>query len=133
MHLDERPISILIFDRGIDKIVIIDDITADKFPKNIKEKWKWLTNDNLPYTYEFKLKYNSKSYLCKILGIEESSVPEYYPIKVPIYTQIRKHKKKRINKKWRKKYKYKQDYVWTKGLKLQFVSDGTYEFVKGDE
>ena len=44
--------------------------------------------------------------------------------------QTRKHKKKRINKKWIKRYGYKQILVDCKGWKLKTHTDETYEFVK---
>lgn len=44
--------------------------------------------------------------------------------------QAKKHKKKRINKKWIKRYGYKQKWFNSKGWKLKSYKDGTAEFVK---
>lgn len=44
--------------------------------------------------------------------------------------QARKHRKKRINKKWLKKYGYKQQLVKSKGWRISCHPDGTFEFIK---
>lgn len=71
----------------------------------------------------------------KIFGIDESKMPDSYDMKVPYRLPCRRHKKKRINKKWTKKYG--QNYVITykivKGWKLNNHTDGTFEFVKDGE
>lgn len=46
------------------------------------------------------------------------------------YVQVRKHKKKRINKKWAKRYGYKCVTKTTKGWKLKTYTDGSFEFIK---
>ena len=46
------------------------------------------------------------------------------------FVQARKHRKKRINKKWLKKYGYKQIAVTSNGWILKTYTDWTYEFVK---
>ena len=57
-----------------------------------------------------------------------------YPIKIiqehEQGEQKRKHKKKRINKKWAKRYGYKCVTKTTKGWKLKTYKDGSFEFVK---
>lgn len=71
----------------------------------------------------------------KIFGIDESKIPDSYDMKVTYPLPCRRHKKKRINKKWIKKYG--QNYVITckivKGWKLNNYTDGTFEFVKDGE
>ena len=42
----------------------------------------------------------------------------------------RKHKKKRINKKWAKRYGFKCVTKTTKGWKLKTYRDGSFEFIK---
>lgn len=49
--------------------------------------------------------------LSKLIG----KMPDKYDIDYSIYVQVRKHKKKRINKKWAKRYGYK---CVTKPLKV---------------
>ena len=49
---------------------------------------------------------------------------------VDSYVQARKHKKKRINKKWAKRYGYKCVTKTIKGWKLKTYTDGSFEFIK---
>ena len=59
--------------------------------------------------------------------------PEKFDIEYPKIVQARKHRKKRINKKWLKKYGYKQVKVCSKGWKIRtYADDGTWEFVKDE-
>lgn len=53
-----------------------------------------------------------------------------FDITYPIMIQARRHKKKRINKKWQKRYGYKQVMVTSKDWKLSEYDSGTYEFIK---
>lgn len=48
-----------------------------------------------------------KETLFKVLGVDISKTPDAYKIQVTKPVQRRKHKKKRINKKWLKKYGYR--------------------------
>ena len=82
--------------------------------------------------------------LTSLIGIDVANAPDKYNFQIiirryaatmnPIRTlkikQARKHKKKRINKKWIKRYGYKQILVDSKGWKLKTHTDGYYEFVK---
>ena len=70
--------------------------------------------------------------LYKAFGIDPLQFPDAYDIKIIKFIQIRRHKKKRINKKWNKKYgiKYRSAAVTAKGWKLKTYQDGTFEFVK---
>ena len=62
-----------------------------------------------------------------------SEFPEKYDIEYTTIVQARKHRKKRINKKWLKKYGYKQVKVRSKGWKIRrYADDGTWEFVKDE-
>ena len=71
--------------------------------------------------------------LCKILGLDEAKMPDKYDIQVSKVVQCRRHKKKRINKKWAKKYGYKQTHVIMKGWKMHSNRNGEIEFVKDGE
>lgn len=64
--------------------------------------------------------------LSKLVG----KIPDEYDIDYSIYVQARKHKKKRINKKWAKRYGYKCVTKTAKGWKLKTYTDGSFEFVK---
>lgn len=62
-----------------------------------------------------------------------SEFPEMFDIEYTKIVQARKHRKKRINKKWLKKYGYKQVKVRSKGWKIRtYADDGTWEFVKDE-
>lgn len=66
----------------------------------------------------------------KILGLDIAQMPDSYNIKYIKIVQVRKHKKKRINKKWLKRYGYKKVIVNSKGWNMKTYTDGTVEFVK---
>lgn len=66
----------------------------------------------------------------KILGLDITQMPDSYDIQYVKIVQARKHKKKRINKKWLKRYGYKKVIVNSKGWNVKTHTDGTVEFVK---
>ncbi|WP_288682264.1 hypothetical protein [uncultured Eubacterium sp.] len=66
----------------------------------------------------------------KILGLDVAQMPDPYDIQYVKIVQARKHKKKRINKKWLKRYGYKKVIVNSKGWNVKTYADGTVEFVK---
>lgn len=83
--------------------------------------------------YEGSLEYNIEQDLDiigNIFGIDMSKKPDAYDIVYSYAVQVRKHKKKRINKKWAKKYGYKIVHKISKGWVLAYHEDGTFEFVK---
>ena len=65
-----------------------------------------------------------------VLGVGTGKMPDAYDIKYIKFVQARKHKKRRINKKWLKQYGYKQIIVESKGWKVKTDTDGNIEFVK---
>lgn len=74
-----------------------------------------------------------KMVLFKALGFDMSKTPDAYKISVTKPVQRRKHKKKRINKKWLKKYGYETLVDLRDGWHIKLYTDGYYEFVKGRE
>lgn len=60
-----------------------------------------------------------------LLGVDVSKMPDSYDVKFLKVVQVRKHKKRRINKKWAKRYGYKTITVTSKGWKIHSGSDGT--------
>ena len=66
----------------------------------------------------------------KILGIDIANMPDAYDIQFIKFVQARKHKKRRINKKWLKRYGYKQITVESKGWKMKTDTNGNVEFIK---
>lgn len=68
--------------------------------------------------------------LFKALGVDTSNVPDVYSILLTKPIQRRRHKKKRINKKWLKKYGYKLLVDYKDDWRIKPYIDGVYEFVK---
>lgn len=68
--------------------------------------------------------------LYKIFGVDKANAPDAYDIQYIKFVQARKHKKRRINKKWLKRYGYKQMIVDSKGWKIKSNTDGSVEFIK---
>lgn len=66
----------------------------------------------------------------KILGLDIAQTPDFYDVQYVKIVQPRKHKEKRINKKWLKRYGYKTVIVNSEGLDVKTHTDGTVEFVK---
>lgn len=66
----------------------------------------------------------------RILGIDTANMPDAYDIQYIKFVQARKHKKRRINKKWLKRYGYKQMIVDSKGWKIKRDANGSVEFIK---
>ena len=79
------------------------------------------------------LKSMTKDKLIDIIRCLESNLRnahETNDIQYVKVVQARKHKKKRINKKWLKRYGYKKVIVNSKGWNVKTHTDGTVEFVK---
>ena len=68
-----------------------------------------------------------------LLGIDVSHFPDKYAISTVHFVQARKHKKRRINKKWAKRYGYRQVIKKSKGWEIHMGTDGGFEFVKEEE
>ena len=100
------------------------------------------TNGSLEYVSSFSVEINgdypikefrdikvSVSYDPNWLG--DTLYPgDKYDVEYLVPEQVRKHKKKRINKKWRKRYGYTYKLKKTKGWEVEFDSNGTIRFVK---
>ena len=69
--------------------------------------------------------------LHKLMGFDVAKMPDAYNVEYFKPVQIRKHKKKRINKKWAKKYGYTMQLAIVKGWRVEtHGADGYFEFVK---
>lgn len=100
--------------------------SAQKDAKNIL-----FSNYNPSYTITFDIdKPINTEELYKILSVDTSNAPDAYDIQYVIIVQVRKHKKRRINKKWAKRYGYKQAVVGSKGWNIKNNTDGSIEIVK---
>ena len=87
----------------------------------------WIRKDasiTMDFTTDEKVDIN------KILGLDITQMPDSYDIQYIKIIQARKHKKKRINKKWLKRYGYKKVIVNSEGWNVKTHTDGTVEFVK---
>ena len=85
------------------------------------------------HTYEFTFNADKPidtEEFYKILGIDIANMPDAYDVQFIKLVQARKHKKRRINKKWLKRYGYKQMIVESKGWKMKTDTDGNVEFIK---
>ena len=89
------------------------------------------TCDEPSYTMTFNAdKPIDKEEFYKILGVDIAKTPDAYDIQFIKFVQARKHKKRRINKKWLKRYGYKQMIVESKGWKMKTDTNGNVEFIK---
>lgn len=114
---------------GIKEVEIIDEFA----PSTIEEDAiKYLNNISLN---EITFELNEPSFSYDLLEQITTFRPDFYTIEYTKYVQARKHKKKRISKKWLKRYGYKPVQVRTEGWKMRTYEDGSFEFVKsmGDE
>ena len=66
----------------------------------------------------------------QLFGIDKATKPDAYDISFLKYVQCRKHKQKRINKKYAKKYGYKTIVAKSKGWQINTYADSTFEFKK---
>ena len=89
----------------------------------IKHIGKSITN---PMSLTIECDNINNDILSKLTG----KVPDKYDIALDVLVQRRKHKKKRINKKWAKRYGFKCVTKTTKGWKLKTYRDGSFEFIK---
>lgn len=72
--------------------------------------------------------------LHKILEMDTSAKPDSYSFQLYVMVQARKHKKKRINKKWLKRYGYKPTVVKSDNWNIrEDIENGRYDFVKNIE
>lgn len=68
--------------------------------------------------------------LSSILGLDTVDFPDKYDIEFNVLVQKRRHKNKRINKKWAKMYGYEIVNQKSKGWHISSNSDGSIEFLK---
>lgn len=112
---------------NVDEIALTSSTTEEAdILGNIKNIKKGETTLSFTGTIE-------KETLFKVLGVDISKTPDAYKIQVTKPVQRRKHKKKRINKKWLKKYGYKILEDFRDGWHIKSYADGHYEFVKGED
>lgn len=120
-----------------EKLGQVDDVKSIDFTINQKDTIDRYGNlidreENRTCTFDMVEPMDTDK-LYKVLGIDKSIMPDKYDIQVLKVVQCRKHKKKRINKKWEKKYGYKQTYITMKGWKMRSNCNGEVEFTKDGE
>ena len=120
-----------------EKLGHIDNVKSIDFTINQKDtvdRYSNLINQEESRTCTFDMVEPMDSdKLYKVLGIDDTSIPDKYDIQVSKVVQCRRHKKKRINKKWKKKYGYRQTCVTMKGWKIRSNCNGEVEFIKDGE
>lgn len=79
---------------------------------------------------EFTLEINDAEINTGIFGIDEATFPDMWDLQYIKVVQARRHKKKRINKKWLKRYGVISIPVESKGWEVTNYSDGSVEFTK---
>lgn len=115
---------------NIKDIEIIDDFV----PSTIEEYAIKYVNGLSPN--EFAFEFNNSQVNYDLINQMFSPRPDSYTIVYTKYVQARKHKKRRINKKWLKRYGLKPIQVESNGWKIRDThEDGSFELVKsmGDE
>lgn len=115
---------------GIQDVTITSEFKTD-YARDKNGDKVLLYKHDLTYEMTFNAdKEIDKEEFYKIFGIDTGKMPDAYTIQYIKSVQARKHKKKRINKKWLKRYGYKQMIVESKGWKLKSDTDGNVKFVK---
>lgn len=109
---------------NIKDIEIIDDFV----PSTIEEDAVKCLN-NLSYN-EFVFETNNLYVNYDLINKMFNPRPNSYTIAYTEYVQTRKHKKRRINKKWLKRYGLKPVQVESDGWKMRTCEDGSFELVK---
>ena len=103
--------------------------TEEEHNKHDDINWFNCKNEEYTMSVDFDKEIGTNE-LHKILGIDISNMPDAYDIQFIKFVQARKHKKRRINKKWLKRYGYKQITVESKGWKMKTDTNGNVEFIK---
>lgn len=110
---------------GIKEIQIEESSTGNGSPDEHK-----IIHTSVSSEMSITFNVNKPIDLNKVLGLDIAKFPDSYDVQYVKIIQARKHKKKRINKKWLKRYGYKKVMINSKGWKINTLTDGTVEFVK---
>lgn len=113
--------------REIKDIKFVDSL-SDKF-KDAADNMKHIADSFDSFT--FAVKEATANLQEKLLNAGYKPLPDSYSFYMPVYVQRRKHKKKRINKKWAKRYGYKtvnKEFLCKIGnIKCNKISDDSFE------
>lgn len=116
----------------------LENVTDLFVNSNSKDEYKndphgeWFSKNHWTATFEisFDADNPANNDLKKILGFDRSDLPDAYDVQFVKVVQARKHKKKRINKKWEKRYGYRSITVTRKGWQMESFADGDVVFTK---
>lgn len=116
----------------------LENVTNILVNSNSKDECKndshgeWFSKNHWTTTCEisFDADNPANNDLKKILGVDRSDLPDAYDVQFVKVVQARKHKKKRMNKKWEKRYGYKLITVTCKGWQMESFADGDVVFTK---
>ena len=137
MPIKVKEIKTMCFkDKNDNNVFTLDNVDEIVLTSNVTEEIDILGNVENIKKGETTLSFTStieKETLFKVLGVDISKTPDAYKIQVTKPVQKRKHKKKRINKKWLKKYGYKILVDFRDGWHIKSYADEHYEFVKGED
>ena len=135
MFMEETG-TLLFQDKNGSNVFTLNNVNKLELTSNVTEEVDRIGNvknvKRSETTLSFTNTINNED-LFKVLGVDTSNVPDKYSILLTKPIQRRRHKKKRINKKWLKKYGYKLLIDYKDGWRIKSYKDGTYEFVKGEE
>lgn len=123
-------------DKNGNNVLALNNVNELELTPNVTEEKDILGNVENIKRGETTLSFTNitnKEDLFEVLEVDTSNVPDAYSILLTKPIHRRRHKKKRINKKWVKKYGYKLLVDLKDDWRIKSYKDGTYEFVKGEE
>ena len=123
-------------DNDGNNVLALDNVDEIALTSNVIEEKDILGNVENIKKGETTLSFTStieKKTLFKVLGVDISKTPDACKISFTKPVQRRKHKKRRINKKWLKRYGYKTLVDFRDGWHIKSYADVHYEFVKGED
>lgn len=110
--------------------VLVNSNSEDEYKNDTHGEWFLKNHWTATYEISFDADNLANNALKKILGVDRSDLPDAYDVQFIKIVQARKHKKKRINKKWEKRYGYKLITVTCKGWQMESFADGDVVFTK---
>lgn len=120
-------------DKNGNNVLSLNNVNELELTPNVTEEKDILGNVENIKIGETTLSFTNitnKEDLFEVLEVDTSNVPDAYSILLTKPIQRRRHKKKRINKKWLKKYGYKLLVDYKDNWRIKPYIDGVYEFVK---
>ena len=110
--------------------VLVNSNSEDEYINDPHGEWFLKNHWTATCEISFDADNPANNALKKILGVDRSGLPDAYDVQFIKIVQVRKHKKRRINKKWEKRYGYKPITVTCKGWQMESFADGDVVFTK---